>query len=177
MVKFGSRESDCQIVIALAISEAMPARSQILISCLREEAHEIRERAALDQRSVSSYLLKVLMRWVEFEEKLFLELSRFRHSNRVLMSRRLLLPHGPRTTILLRCSNEDSHRIRRAAQRRAVTISGFIRQCLRRSWSAADERLKRSRFDELTVQFQPVPPAPQKPSAPGGRRKASRSRK
>lgn len=55
----------------------MSDRSAILISCLKQEAAEMRERARLDQRSDSSYLLKILMRWVEFEERLYADFARF----------------------------------------------------------------------------------------------------
>jgi len=49
----------------------MPERAAILISCLKDEAGQIRDRATHDYRSVSSYLLKITMRWVQFEERLY----------------------------------------------------------------------------------------------------------
>jgi len=78
----------------------MSQRAAILISCLEEEAKEIRLRAKRDQRSVSSYLLKTLMRWVEFEEKLYGELSRYLETADAVFARRPEPPRGPRTTIL-----------------------------------------------------------------------------
>ena len=125
----------------------MPERAAILISYLKGEADQIRDRATHDYRSVSSYLLKITMRWVQFEERLYVDLTRFRKLDRTVFVRRVALPRGPRTAILLRCSAEDGQRIRRAAKRRGMTISGFIRQCLRRSWSAA-ERVAYQRLSE-----------------------------
>jgi hypothetical protein len=116
----------------------MPERAAILISCLKEEADQIRDRASRDHRPVSSYLLKITMRWVQFEERLYVDFTRFRKLDRTVFVRHVALPRGPRTTILLRCSAEESKRIRRAAERRGTTISGFIRQCLRRTWHAAE---------------------------------------
>ena|SRR5215469_13191050 len=112
-------------------------RTAILVSCLKEEADQIRERARLDCRTVSSYLLRTMMRWVDFEERLYNDFTRYQKLDRTVFVRRVSLPKGPRTTVLLRCSAEDGKRIRRAAERRGMTISGFIRQCLRRSWHAA----------------------------------------
>ena len=79
-----------------------------------------------------------MMRWVEFEDRLYIGFTRFQKLDRTVFVRRVALPRGPRTTILLRCSAQDGKRIRTAAERRGMTISGFIRQCLRRSWHAAE---------------------------------------
>ena len=48
-------------------------------------------------------------------------------------------PLGPRTTLLLCCSSEESQRIRRIAGKRDTTISGFVLYTLRRAWKIADE--------------------------------------
>src|SRR5215471_21229924 len=103
----------------------MPERAAILISFLKDEADQIRDRATHDYRSVSSYLLKITMRWVQFEERLYVDLTRFRKLDRTVFVRHVALPRGPRTAILLRCSAEESKRIRRAAERRGMTISGL----------------------------------------------------
>ena len=116
----------------------MPGRTAILISCLKEEADQIRERAANDRRNISSYLLQVLMRWVEFKERLYTDFTRYKNLDRTTFVRRIApLPRGPRAVILLRCSVEEGKRIRRAAERTGMTTSGFIRGCLRRTWHAA----------------------------------------
>ena len=69
-------------------------RDAILFSCLKEDASLIRRRAKLDHRNVSSYVLKILMNCVEFEEQLFVRLTRFEELNRVLARREVSLT-GP----------------------------------------------------------------------------------
>ena len=49
--------------------QPMSYRAAILISCLKGEADYIREQARADSRSISNYMLKVLLRWVESEER------------------------------------------------------------------------------------------------------------
>ena len=120
----------------------MSDRDAILIGCLKEDATQIRERAKLDRRNVSSYALSIVMRCVEFEERLFQKLSRFDELNRAI-ARRAILRTGPKTTLMIRCSKEDAKRIRTAAGRRQMSISAFVRQCLRRSWSVSDAHMKR----------------------------------
>src|SRR5215469_10108152 len=80
----------------------MPERAGILISCLKEEADQIRDRARHDHRPVSSYLLKITMRWVQFEERLYVDFARFRKSDCTVFVRHVALPRGPRTATLLR---------------------------------------------------------------------------
>jgi uncharacterized protein (DUF1778 family) len=41
--------------------------------------------------------------------------------------------------MLIRCSKEESRRIRAAAQMEDVTISAFVLRCLRLSWKAAED--------------------------------------
>ena len=116
----------------------MSDRDAILIRCLKEEAEQIRERAMRDRRYVSSYVLSIVMRFVEFEERLFLKLLRFDELNRV--ARRPVRIAGPKTTMMIRCSKEDAKRIRTTAQRRQMSVSAFIRQCLRRNWNLEEYR-------------------------------------
>ena len=134
---------------------AVSKQAAILISCLKEEADHIRDEARLERRPVSSYILHILMRWVQFEERLFVDLSRSRAEiGRQLAVSLPKLPRGPRTTILLRCTEDDSKRIRIAAARRDMQISLFIRHCLRRTWAAREARLThKPLFSDL------VPPA------------------
>jgi hypothetical protein len=114
----------------------MNSRTAILISCLSEEAGEIRARAKRARQTLCGYVLFIVMRAVAFEAKLSSSVSstQFQQWNRALC-RLPNLPHGPRTTVLLYCSREESKLIRLAAARRGMTISGFIRHCLRRSWN------------------------------------------
>ena len=129
----------------------MSDRAAILISCLSDEARQIRERAKLDRRNVSSYLLQTLMPCLEFEERLFVKLVGFGELNRTL-ARRPLLPRGERATIMLRCSKEDAKRIRLAAARREMSISAFIRQCLTRSWAVSDAHPRRAKPTSFSLQ-------------------------
>jgi hypothetical protein len=117
----------------------MSDRTALLIPCSQEEADTIRGEAKRQHRGVSGYILHILIRAVEFEEILVAKGHRVQALNRTL-SRTPIRTIGPRTTILLRCSTEESQRIRRAARMRDTTISGFVLQSLRRSWKA-DEML------------------------------------
>jgi len=47
---------------------------------LKKEADQIREQAKLERRPVSNYILNIMMRWVTFEERLYVQLDRFGHS-------------------------------------------------------------------------------------------------
>ena len=119
----------------------MSYRAAILISCLKDEADYIREQARADGRSISNYMLKVLLRWVESEERLYMDLSGYGQERS--FARQVLLPKGPRTVILLRCSAEEGERIRRAAGRRAMQISKYIRWCFARTRAARDSQFSR----------------------------------
>jgi hypothetical protein len=122
----------------------MSQRTAILISCLKEEAKQIRTKARLDSRSVSNYLQKTIMRWVQFDEQLYANFARY-NVDPTVFARRVTLPRGPRAVILWRCSADESNRMRVAARRRGMTMSSFVRHCLRRTWSAA-ERLTRRKM-------------------------------
>lgn len=111
-----------------------PQRTAILISCLKAEANEIREQARLDRRSLSNYLQKAIVRWLEFDERLYADLVKYKVDLTAVV-RRVSLPKGPRAVVLWRCSLDESKRVRVAAQRRGMTISGFVRHCLLRTWT------------------------------------------
>lgn len=111
----------------------MAGRTALLINCSEAEALNIREQAKLEHRGISGYLLNIVMRSVDFEEKLQANAGSLDALQRSL-SRTRTRPPGPRTTVLLRCSPEESERIRRAAEMRDTTICGFVLRCLKRSW-------------------------------------------
>jgi hypothetical protein len=137
--EFTDTNYSSQITISCDIRPYVNRRA-ILVSCLTEEADQIRKRARLDRRTVSGYILVILMKSVAYQEDLSSKLqvpSQFDSMGNLLW-KPPRLPRGPRTTILLRCSAEENKRIRLAAARRVMTVSGFIRQCLRRWWQAAD---------------------------------------
>ena len=119
----------------------MSARAAILIHCSSAEAREIRTRASLEHRTVSSYMIHVLVTVLAFDEKLFARLHTFEDVKTIAPVSHH--PVRPRTTIMLRCSEEESLRIRRAAKRRGASISGYIVESLRRYWELSDKALKR----------------------------------
>ena len=121
----------------------MSDRTAILLHCTKDEAGEIRKRARLDRRNVSSYILSIVMRFVEYEERLSMRLSSLRALNDTL-ARRPTRSVGPRTTVLLRCSVEEAQRIRSCARCRDISISGFVLDSLKRSWSIGPRTLSGS---------------------------------
>jgi uncharacterized protein (DUF1778 family) len=112
--------------------EKMSERTALLINCAETQARTIREQAELQRRSVSGYVLHIVMRAIGFERSLVARLPRRLKSIRSSASR----PAAPRTTILVRCSVEEAKQIRTAAKRRDETISGFVLRTLARSWKA-----------------------------------------
>jgi uncharacterized protein (DUF1778 family) len=116
---------------------AVANRTAIFINCSQKEADKIRERAKLDHRSLSGYVLHIVMRAVEFEEQ---HLARFRRNpelNRAPM-RPTVRPVGPRAAFLLRCSAQEAKQIRAVANLRDRTISGFVLRTLRQSWDVEE---------------------------------------
>ena len=115
----------------------MATRSAILISCSVQEAGIVRERAAQERRGISSYVLNILMRAVELQEKLRAQRKQFGLSDQDRVKMAFRSP-GPRSVFLLRCSVEEARRIRRVAKTRDRTISGFVLSTLQLSWHAKD---------------------------------------
>ena len=115
----------------------MAKRTALLIRCSVDEAASIRDRAERDRRTVSAYVLTRLDAALQMEELLFARLSRFQEFNR-LSIRAPARPPGPRTAILLRCSEDEAKRIRATAERRQTTISGFVLHAIRRSWKVSE---------------------------------------
>ena len=113
----------------------MPARSALLINCSRREAARISEQAGIQRRSVSGYILNIVIRAVEFDEAFVV-----RHAGLVPIDRE---PPGvqaaPRATLLARCSTTEASRIRAVAREQNMTISGFVLHCLRRSWKVSED--------------------------------------
>jgi uncharacterized protein (DUF1778 family) len=108
-------------------------RAVLLVRCSEQEAAGIRGAAHLERRTLSGYVLNVVMRTVAIEEDLFARLHRVAGLNDTL-ARRPLRPLGPRTAFLVRCTQEESSRIRAMAKKRDMNISAFVLHCLRRSW-------------------------------------------
>lgn len=116
-------------------------RTVLLICCSEQEAAKIHDRAADELRTVSGYVLNVVIRSVKVDEMLFAKVSRLTSWNaRLKMDS--LRGDGPRTTMLLRCSIEQSARIRTAAKIRDITISGYVLTSLRVSWRVLEDGLQ-----------------------------------
>jgi uncharacterized protein (DUF1778 family) len=123
-----------QISIAGDITSFMGQRTALLINCAQEQARTVRERAARERRTVSGYILNVVMRSIDFEDSLF---ARFNRLTRLPMLPPAPRPH-PRTTLLIRCSAEEAKRVRSAAVRRGGSMSAFVLWTLQRSWDVAE---------------------------------------
>ena len=105
-------------------------RTALTIRCSQSEAAVLRSQALAENRTVSGCLWNILDRTLQIEEKLPSQLTSLAHAEA------LIPPAKPRTKILLRCSTEQAHRIRRAALRRGTSISKFVVFSLRRHWKA-----------------------------------------
>jgi uncharacterized protein (DUF1778 family) len=116
-------------------------RTSLLLRCSPEHAAKVRHHAALEHRSVAGYLLFILERNLEIDEK-------YHDGYTPLMVTQARAERNgekeERTGIHLRCSVEQANRIRKAAARRQLSISKFIVFALQRSWRAL-ERAQRER--------------------------------
>jgi hypothetical protein len=105
-----------------------------MISCSVAEAKQVRKRAKLQRRTMSAYVLNIVLRSVQLDDCLFTQNGRLA----VLTPPFIRREPGPRTVQLIRCSKRESSRIRMAAKRRGATISAYVLHFLRGSWRAAD---------------------------------------
>jgi len=115
----------------------MASRTALLIRCSKQEAAAIRAQAQAERRTISHFVLNIVLRAVESEETIegmwvsnsdYRERSRSFHRDR---QRKI----GPRTAILVRCSTQDGDRIRAAARRKNTMISDYVLHCVRRGFS------------------------------------------
>ncbi len=104
-------------------------RTSLFLCCSKREAEAIHTEADAERRPVSGYVLNIVMRNIA-------AIERIGHSHRLLNLPvpRIPTPH-PRTAMLIRCTEEESQKIRRAAERTGMSISGLILQVLHRSWN------------------------------------------
>ena len=125
----------------------MGNREALLVHCAKSEAQKIREIAKRQRRTISGYVLYVLMRAVRLNENLmrmraagvnevpFAHLIETYGLNRAPAMK----APGPRTTMLLWCSKQEAQRVRTLASKRGLTISAFVLHTLTCTWRTADE--------------------------------------
>jgi hypothetical protein len=110
-------------------------RTALLVRCSKEEADRIRIEADKQRRTISGYILQIMSRAIEIEDRLLAKISPYSSVNQIV-SRKSLMGAGPRTAILVRCSTFEAQRIREAARRRDFPINAFVLQALKRSWAS-----------------------------------------
>ena len=108
------------------------SRTALLIRCDIDEAQEIRIKAARQRRTISAYVLQVLLRKIQVEGSLE---SRRAEVDGLLTSRRPT-SGTPRTAVLVRCDSEEAQRIRESARGRGVPINAFVLHTLKQTWDA-----------------------------------------
>ena len=106
--------------------------SMILMRLSQAESDLIHERAKDGRQTISGYVLKVVLGYVALDENYLAKFTR--GVPYFAPMKRPIKVIGPRTTFLVRCSRDESHRIRAAAKRRDATITGYILSALRRTW-------------------------------------------
>ena len=119
----------------------------LIINCSQSELDSIHVRARKDRRKLSEYVLFVVMLAVEREEKLLGHLSRYQEMNSVSL-RQYLRPSGPRKTFMIRCSEDESARIRRVAQMREMKINHFVLHSLSKHWGVTDRIVRTHSLEE-----------------------------
>jgi len=119
----------------------------LLINCSQKEARRIRETAARQRRTISGYVLNILMKAIRFDESLTRlkelggdEALPVKHIEFFGLGGFSSRPTGPRTTMLLSCTKEEARRIRETAKRKETTMSGLVLHALRLAWAAPDAR-------------------------------------
>jgi hypothetical protein len=102
-------------------------RTSLLLNCSKNEAEQVRQSAERQQRTVSTYVVRVVMKSVSYVENLDQHFAHLPNYWKRRAKKKLL---GPRTTLHIYCTGEEAKRIRTATEKRAMTISGFVFRCL-----------------------------------------------
>ena len=92
----------------------------------------MRKEAGLQRRTLSGYVINIVIRAVEFSNGLVSSLGRSPFFK--LSKKKWVKGIAPRTTLHIYCATDEAKRIRAAASLTNMTISGFVLSCLRRSW-------------------------------------------
>jgi hypothetical protein len=96
-------------------------RTALLIRCARTEADRIRAEAIKGHRTISNYVIGILMRTIE--------------SNGRLDGHSFIRVPEPRAAILVRCDVAEAEQIREAARRYGVPINAFVLHALKTTWN------------------------------------------
>lgn len=104
----------------------------------------VRTQANAERRTISGCMLNILERGIAMEERYAHGITQ---SFLVNQARDFRMAHRmrDRTTMLLRCSDEEAQRIRIAASNRAMSISEFVGFSLWRHWEAVKKIARRTR--------------------------------
>jgi uncharacterized protein (DUF1778 family) len=105
-------------------------RTALLIRCDKDEAERIRVEASNERCTISDYVLRISLRAVADDDRLFSRLNQDYLTNRPRRST------SPRTAILARCDISEGERIREAARRREIPINAFVLQALKHAWDS-----------------------------------------
>jgi len=113
-------------------------RTSLLIRLSHEDAARIHQEAASEHRSLSGYLLNVVVRSFVIEQRV----SHGASAPMLSMQARAAL--GPQfkklhSSVHLRCTVEEAERIRAYSARRQLSISDFVVFSLRRLWRAREQ--------------------------------------
>jgi len=111
-------------------------RTSLLIRLSHEDAARIRKGAAAEYRSLSGYLLYVLARSCQIEDKVVV--GKVSGSLLAKQARATIgwQDRKNRTAIHLRCTVEQAARIREYAAKRQLSIGDFVVFSFRRLWIA-----------------------------------------
>jgi hypothetical protein len=101
--------------------------SAILLCCSKQEARTLHEQAHHERRTVSAYVLNIIMKAVHWDERFSFRLTD-------VAQLYAIRSRGPRTKVLLRCSQQEASRIHKAAKKGATSVSAFIMTQLRTAW-------------------------------------------
>ena len=102
----------------------------MLIRCSVRDAEDVRDRAFAERRTLSGYLLNILMRQLQIDERLASNMTPDLKLTRPDSTPPAKKSSEPRTALLLRCSVQEASRIRAGAQRRGTTINGYVLHAL-----------------------------------------------
>jgi uncharacterized protein (DUF1778 family) len=117
-------------------------RAQLPLHCTVDEANAVRRRANDEYRTVSGYILRLVMRAAHMDQR-FAETLPTQFGVTALRGRQNWRGTEERTRLLLRCSSNDARLIRNAAKSRDMTVSAYVFSAMRRAWSIADDLKKR----------------------------------